>query len=126
MSKEKVLISDFREYRFLSELCWSPNGKAAAFVVSKANANNGYDAHVWVYRPEVGFTQMTFLGKIIPLLRVPYTYEKKPRLLKKIINIFINTSCIPKEIIDFYSQFEFSTYAEYAKEHNKNIQKTVS
>lgn len=66
------------------------------------------------------------LHKNIPLLRVPYTYEKKPRLLKKIINIFINTSYIPQKIIDFYSQFEFSTYAEYAKEHNKNIQKTVS
>ena len=63
MSKEKILLNDFREYRYLSDLSWSPNGKAAAFVVSKANANNGYDAHVWVYRPEIGFTQMTFIGK---------------------------------------------------------------
>lgn len=63
MPKEKILLNDFREYRFLSELAYSPNGKAAAFVVSKANEKNDYDSNIWVYQSESGFTQMTFRGK---------------------------------------------------------------
>ncbi len=64
----------------------------------------------------------------IPLLRIPYIYDavKDKVKIQTFILEFIETKMIPQEIIDFYSQFEFSTYAEYAKEHNKNIQKTVS
>ncbi len=61
--KEKVLLNDFREYRFLSELEYAPDGKNAALVVSQANKKNGYDSTIWAYRPQQGFVKMTSLGK---------------------------------------------------------------
>lgn len=63
MSKEKVLLNDFRSYRFLSELKYAPDGSAAAMVVSQANEENGYDSCIWVYRPQTGFSQLTAQGK---------------------------------------------------------------
>ena len=61
--KEKVLLNDFREYRFLSELEYAPDGKNAALVVSQANKKNGYNSTIWAYRPQQGFVKMTSLGK---------------------------------------------------------------
>lgn len=61
--KEKVLLNDFREYRFLSELKYAPDGQNAALVVSQANKKNGYDSNIWAYRPELGFIKMTSQGK---------------------------------------------------------------
>jgi len=46
------------------------------------------------------------------LLRIPYTYSQDTTKLKLIIDNFIATGKVPKEIIDFYSQFSFSNYIE--------------
>ena len=58
----------------------------------------------------------------IPLLRIPYIYDhqKNRYKIESLILEFINTKRIPQEIIDFYSQFEFSNYVECVnKYHNK-------
>lgn len=64
----------------------------------------------------------------VPLLRIPYTYHiiKDENKIRTLVLEFIETKIIPQEIIDFYSRFEFSNYAEYAKNHNEKIKKTVT
>ena len=42
-------LNDFQHYRFLSALSYAPDGKAAAFVVSKADMEeNGYESSIYV------------------------------------------------------------------------------
>ena len=56
-------LNDFQHYRFLSALSYAPDGKAAAFVVSKADMEeNGYESSIYVYENgEV--RRLTGLGK---------------------------------------------------------------
>ena len=56
-------LNEFFNYRFLSNLTWSPDGKAAAVTVTTANPeDNGYDQNLWLYRGD-GFRQFTALNK---------------------------------------------------------------
>lgn len=46
---KKLQLEQFTQYRFLSNLqCGSKEGQAA-FVVTRANENNGYDSHIFLY-----------------------------------------------------------------------------
>lgn len=46
---ERIQIDEFVNFQFLSNLQLSPNGKKAAFVVSKSNEErDGYSAGIWV------------------------------------------------------------------------------
>lgn len=46
---KKVLMEDIGEFKFLSELSYSPNGERAAFVVTKADvAENCYKSTIWL------------------------------------------------------------------------------
>lgn len=60
---KKVELKDILEYKFLSSIEYSPNGEAAAFVVSYAvEEDNKYEGHIWLY--ENGkVRQLTGLGK---------------------------------------------------------------
>ena len=55
-----------------------------------------------------------------PLLRIPYIYDviKHSRMIEHFLMNFIKTRQIPKEIIDFYSQFCFSNYGTLATHWN--------
>ena len=52
------------------------------------------------------------------LLRIPWIYENSDKLEPLILD-FLSTKQIPQEIIDFYAQYDFSNYAEIAKEMNR-------
>ena len=58
-----------------------------------------------------------------PLLRIPYIYDviKHSRMIEHFLMNFIKTRQIPKEIIDFYSQFCFSNYGTLAMHWNSKI-----
>ena len=59
---EPIGIRDFLDYRFLSNVRYSPNGKRAAFVVSNCSEEeNGYESRLWLY--DGGLCQLTDLGK---------------------------------------------------------------
>ena len=46
-----VAIDDFKNYRFLSGLNYSPDGKAAVFVVKKAQKDGkGYSSDLYMFR----------------------------------------------------------------------------
>ena len=45
---QKIRLDQFTEYRFCSNLQASPQAETAAFVMTQANANNGYDNHLWL------------------------------------------------------------------------------
>ncbi len=61
---EKLCLDEFKSYRFLSDLKWSPDGKFAAFAASYANDDNGYDSGIYLYDPAAGTTKrLTTLGK---------------------------------------------------------------
>lgn len=53
----------------------------------------------------------------IPILRIPYKYLRTSKKLKQVVTSFVTAKTIPQEIIDFYSQFEFSNYIQYVKEY---------
>jgi hypothetical protein len=55
----------------------------------------------------------------IHLLRIPYIYDNKPEKIESFILEFIETKKVPQEILDFYSQFEFSNYVECVRMHEK-------
>ena len=57
------------------------------------------------------------LTKNICLLRIPYVCFQDRAKLNHIIQHTITTRTIPQEIIDFYSQFEFSNYIQCVKEY---------
>ena len=60
---QPLKLNEFFNYRFLSNLTWSPDGKAAAVTVTTANPeDNGYDQNLWLYRGD-GFRQFTALNK---------------------------------------------------------------
>lgn len=62
----------------------------------------------------------------IPLLRIPYIYDpvKDKEKIEQLVLEFIETQQVPQEIIDFYAQFEFSTYCKQQRVsqnvHNMN------
>ena len=46
-----VAVDDFKKYKFLSGLSYSPDGKKAVFVVRKAQKDGkGYTSDLWMYR----------------------------------------------------------------------------
>ena len=46
-----VAVDDFKKYKFLSGLSYSPDGKTAVFVVRKAQKDGkGYTSDLWMYR----------------------------------------------------------------------------
>ena len=57
----------------------------------------------------------------MPLLRIPYTYLGKNDKIKLLIEYFLETKQIPQEIIDFYSQFDFSNYVSCVEEYHKKL-----
>ena len=47
---EKIKVDSFLDYRFLSDLKYSPDGENLAFKVSQANQDdNDYDSNLWIY-----------------------------------------------------------------------------
>ena len=59
---ESVQIKDFLQYRFLSNVRYAPDGKRAAFIVSRCNEEeNSYESRLWLYDGEL--RQLTDLGK---------------------------------------------------------------
>lgn len=60
---KKIELKDILEYKFLSGIEYSPNGEAAAFVVSYAvEEDNKYEGNIWIYENGV-VRQLTGLGK---------------------------------------------------------------
>ena len=58
-----VAIDDFKNYRFLSGLSFSPDGKTAVFVVKKAQKDGkGYTSDLYMYR-DGGIRRLTSGGK---------------------------------------------------------------
>ncbi|MBQ8995511.1 MAG: S9 family peptidase [Oscillospiraceae bacterium] len=58
-----ILVNDLLEYRFLSDLSFSPDGEKAVFVVKKANLeNNSYGSNLYLYR-DGNIRQLTALNK---------------------------------------------------------------
>ena len=45
---KKIRLDQFTEYRFCSNLQAGPKPGTAAFVVTQANGDNGYDNHLWL------------------------------------------------------------------------------
>ena len=62
----------------------------------------------------------------VPLLRIPYTYFEDELKIEALVMDFIRTRVIPKEIIDFYREYEFSNYAELAEKYNETLKLKVS
>lgn len=62
---EHLKLDDFLNYRFLSAVDFAPDGKNAAFVVSKANLDqNGYFSWLYLYSSETGAVrQLTSFGE---------------------------------------------------------------
>ena len=59
---KQLQLADFLNYRFLSNVKYSPDGKRAAFVVSICNEeDNGYESRLYLWDGEI--RQMTDLGK---------------------------------------------------------------
>ena len=59
---KQLQLADFLNYRFLSNVRYSPDGKRAAFVVSICNEeDNGYESRLYLWDGEI--RQMTDLGK---------------------------------------------------------------
>ena len=51
MHMNAIQLKDFLKYRFLSDIKYSPDGKAAAFTVSNCNEDeNSYESRLWLYR----------------------------------------------------------------------------
>lgn len=56
-------LDEFYQYRFLSRLKFSPDGKRSAVVVSMCNEERkGYESHIWIREEEKAFLQATGLG----------------------------------------------------------------
>lgn len=62
----------------------------------------------------------------IPLLRIPYTYFDDELKMEALVMDFIRTRVIPKEIIDFYKQYEFSNYPELVEKYNEALKLKAS
>ncbi len=63
---EKLSLTDFYKYSFLSGLTFSPDGKKALFTVKKADPeNNGYKSDLYLYDTTLGQTKrLTGLGDV--------------------------------------------------------------
>ena len=63
----------------------------------------------------------------IPLLRIPYIYDavKDADKIEKIILNFIETNKVPKDILDFYRQYDFSNYVDCVNEIEKKRLKNI-
>lgn len=59
----------------------------------------------------------------ISLLRIPYTYLKDKNKLENTLMNFIETRQVPDSIIEFYEQFDFLDYDEFAKINNQKFNK---
>jgi len=62
---KKVTYQDLYEFNFLSDVCYSPNGKLALFAKHNAcEKENGYKSYIWLLDVESGETrQLTFGGE---------------------------------------------------------------
>lgn len=59
---KQLELKDFLQYQFLSELAYAPDGKKAAFVVSKCSEEeNTYESRLWLW--DGTLRQLTDLGK---------------------------------------------------------------
>ncbi|MFN2363090.1 MAG: S9 family peptidase, partial [Halarsenatibacteraceae bacterium] len=58
---EKLKVDSMLEYRFLSDLKYSPDGENLAFKVSQADQDeNDYNSNLWIYNLEAdNFYQLT-------------------------------------------------------------------
>ncbi len=60
---KQLELSTFLQYRFLSELNFSPDGKQAALVVASCDTDrNAYESAIWLYK-NGGFMKLTGLNK---------------------------------------------------------------
>lgn len=59
---EKLSVSDFKSYQFLSKLKFSPDGKRSALIASRANKENGYGSCLWVRSPDRGMLRLAETG----------------------------------------------------------------
>ncbi len=61
---EPLRLDQFKSYRSLSEVKWSPDGKFAAFVKNGINQDNGYDAGIYLYESATGrIKRLTAMGQ---------------------------------------------------------------
>jgi len=62
---QALQLDDFKNYYFLSQISYAPDGKHAAFVASKASENlKGYDAFIYVIDTEDNsYRKLTSFGK---------------------------------------------------------------
>jgi len=73
---KELQLQDFYQYKFLSNLNFSPDKKQAAFVVSSANvAANDYDSYIYL-KNENGINKLTSFGK-----EKSYIWEDNTHLL---------------------------------------------
>ena len=60
---KKIVPEDLYQFRFLSGLNYSPDGRTAAWLVKQADAQaNGYTTHIWLRRGEQAPSQLTSAG----------------------------------------------------------------
>lgn len=55
-------LSDFKNYKFMSRLRFSPGGGRSALIVAQANGENGYTRVLWVQDPARGMLRMAETG----------------------------------------------------------------
>ncbi len=61
---EKLYLEQFKSYRSLSDLKWSPDGSYAAFIINSINEDNDYDANIYLYESATGSVKrLTAMGK---------------------------------------------------------------
>ena len=59
---EPMICETFLQFRYLSDLGLSPDGRYTAYIRQQANlASNGYDARLWVYDHSTGAVSYTHL-----------------------------------------------------------------
>lgn len=60
---KQLQLTDFLNYRFLSQLQYAPDGKRAAFVVTTCNEEeNAYESRLWLWE-DGALRQLTDLGR---------------------------------------------------------------
>lgn len=99
---ENILIETDGEQHFMSKSCWGGDIEFENLKI-RDNLKTNY-----------------CFDNNIPLLRIPYIYDpnKDRNKIEQLILDFIQTKQVPQEIIDFYSQFDFSDYGKILQKQN--------
>ena len=62
-----------------------------------------------------------------PILRIPHIYdpERDEKAIRSMVENFVRTGFVPKKIIDYYAQYEFSNYCRIANILNEWVKERI-